>query len=45
MSQPCIKLPDNISRACGLLTPLHPCHQLRLTHTWSDAIILLQRPH
>lgn len=48
-SSPCcgprdgIQLPDNLAQACDPLTPQPSCYQLPLTHTQSDAIILLQR--
>lgn len=48
-SSPCcgprdgIQLPDNLAQARDPLTPQPSCYQLPLTHTQSDAIILLQR--
>lgn len=48
-SSPCcgprdsIQLPDNLAQDRDPLTPQPSCYQLPLTHTQSDAIILLQR--
>lgn len=38
-----IQLPDNLAQACDPLTPQPSCYQLPLTHTHTDAIILLHR--